>query len=213
MSLLSKRWFAWTLRLATDVTLVLWLLLLGWVLVLRARENARAGPSSRQGSVYSEIHLPAEIVEVSDPRVSVFNFEASQLRIHYRTTHNTGALQGVMALAGIVVWWGLFALVLWQLRQILTTFVHRAPLTLENARRFRIISYLLATEVAVTSLARSLEYVRLEPLFPMLPPRGFVGLYLGHIEWSRLFMAMLILLLSEAMRLGAEHRLDSEAVV
>lgn len=210
---MSNRWLAWTLRLITDVTLVVWLVLMAYVLFLMAQQRSRGGDGSRQGSVYAELSLPAEIVEVASPDVSVFNFEASQTRIHYRTTQESNGWRTARTLGGVVLRWGVFALILWQLRQILSSFVRRAPLTSDNARRFRIITYLLVLNVAGTSLARSLEYLRLEPIFPMLPARGFVDLYIGHLEWSRLFTALLILLLAEAIRLGAEHRLDSEAVV
>lgn len=213
MRLMSNRWLAWTLRLVTDVALTAWLLLLAYVLFLMAQQRAPGGDGGRQGSIYVELSLPADIVEVASPDVSVFNFEASRMRIHYRTTEESSGWQTIRTLGGVVLWWSLFALVLWQLRQVLSSLVRRAPLTLENARRFRVITYLLVLEVAVTSLVRSLEYLRLQPLFPMLDARGFVDLYIGQIEWSRLFAALLILLLAEAVRMGAEHRLDSEAVV
>ena len=109
--------------------------------------------------------------------------------------------------------WGIFALILWQLRQVLSSFVHRQPLTLLNARRFRIISLLLIIGVVFTATAHTFEYLGLQPDFPIMPHRGFVELMYDHVEWSRLFVALLILLLAEALRLGAEHRIDSEAVV
>ena len=212
MRLPGSRQLAWLLRLATDISLVVWLGLLTWTLVLMVQYGGSPG-GARQGSIYSELKLPPELVQASDPDVSVFNLEASQFRVHFRTAKVRSAWARVRAVVAVAAWWGVFALVLWQVRQILATFVRRAPLTLENAGRFRLISYLLVLDLAMTSLWRTLEYLRLAPIFPVLPPRGFFDLFFGHIEWSRLFAALLILLLAEAVRLGAEHRVDSEAVI
>lgn len=213
MQLLGNRWLAWTLRLVTDLALAVWLLLMAYVLFVTIQQRSPDGSGVRQGSVYSELTLPAEIVEVASPDISVFNFEASQVRIHYRTAEAGGFSSIARSVTGILVWWGIFALILWQLRHILSSFVRREPLTLQNAHRFRVITYLLVLDVVLTSLVRSLDYIRLQPLFPMLSQRGFIDLFLGHVAWSRLFTAMLVLLLAEAVRLGAEHRLDSEAVI
>ncbi len=38
-------------------------------------------------------------------------------------------------------------------------------------------------------------------------------MYVDHVDKSDLFTALLILLMAEALRLGAEHRADSEAVI
>lgn len=213
MQVLVDRWLAWTLRLATEVVLALWLLLMAWVVFLVVQQRMPGQDPVRQGSVYTELSLPANMVEVTSPEVSVFNFEASQARIHYRTTRESSASDVAGAIARVVIGWGIFALILWQVRQVLSSFVRREPLTLENARRFRVISFLLILEVAFRSLVRTLEYLGLEPLFALLPSRGFLGLYVGHLEWTRIFTALLILLLAEALRLGAEHRVDSEAVI
>jgi len=58
-----------------------------------------------------------------------------------------------------------------------------------------------------------LEYLNLAPLFPLIPPRGFFGLYIDHFDKSDLFTALLVLLMAEVLRLGYEHRVDSEAVI
>ncbi len=132
---------------------------------------------------------------------------ASLCRAEYR------ALDLVFALGMVVIGWGIFAFILWNLRQILASMVAKQPLTLANARRFRTISLLMVFQAAFSALSRSLEYLDLQPLFPLIPPRGFFGLYLEHFDKTDLFTALVILLMAEVLRLGAEHRVDSEAVI
>lgn len=212
MRLLSNQWLAWTLRLVTEITLLLWLLLMGWVLVIITQQRLTEG-GSRQGTVYTEVPLPTETAESTSAEVSVFNVEASQVRIHYRVSGpaELPALAG--ALAAVVVTWGAVAVILWLVRNVLSSFVSARPLTLDNARRFRWIAYLLGFHAVARAVLQSAEYLRLEQLFTFLPARGVWGLFTANLEWSRVFGALMILLLAEAVRLGAEHRIDSESVV
>ncbi len=212
MQLLGKRSLAWALRLITDVTLILWLLLMAFVLVTMARQRTSEG-GGRQGTVCLELKLPTEIVQSTSPDITVFNFETARSRIHYRTEARDDALDLVSALGMVVIGWGAFAFILWNLRQILASLVAKQPLTLTNAGRFRNIGFLMLFGTAFRALAHSLEYLNLAPLFPLLPPRGFFGLYVDHFDKSDLFMALLILLMAEVLRLGYEHRVDSEAVI
>ncbi len=212
MQLLGKRSLAWALRLITDVTLILWLLLMAFVLVIMARQRTSEG-GGRQGTVWLELKLPTEIVQSTTPGVNVFNFETARSRIHYRIEERDDALDLVSALGMVVIGWGVFAFILWNLRQILASLVAKQPLTLTNARRFRTIGLLMLFGTAFSALAHSLEYLNLEPLFPLIPPRGFFGLYIDHFDKTDLFTALLVLLMAEVLRLGYEHRVDSEAVI
>jgi len=213
VSIMEKSWLARLLRLVTDISLILWLALMCWVLFIMVQQRLSGGSGIRQGSVYTEIQLPSETVQAATDDFAVFNFEVSNARIHYRTDRASSLSDIVRAISGVVIVWGLVALILWQLRQILTSFVQGQPLTLENARRFRLISLLLILGVISTAVLRSIEYIGLAPHFSVLPTRGFIELIYSHVTWSRLFTAFLILLLSEALRLGAEHRIDSESVI
>ncbi len=212
MQLLGKRSLAWALRLITEVTLVAWLLLLAFVLVIMARQRTSEG-GGRQGTVWLELKLPTEIVQSTTPGVNVFNFETARSRIHYRTAERDDALDLVSALGMVVIGWGAFAFILWNLRQILASLVAKQPLTLTNAGRFRNIGFLMLFQTAFRALGHSLEYLELAPLFSLVPPRGFFGLYVDHFDKSDLFTALLVLLMAEVLRLGYEHRVDSEAVI
>jgi hypothetical protein len=210
---MERGWLARALRLVTDVALVGWLLLMGWVLVILVQQRMPDGSGVRQANVHTELELPVEAVGPAADGIEVFNFEAISARIHYRTTQASGFGSIARVVLAVLVGWGVVAGILWQVRQVLASFVRRQPLTLENARRFQIISMLMLLGVAFTAISRTIEYLRLEPLFPIVPQQGFFSLLLGHVEWTQLLTALLILLLAEALRLGAEHRMDSEAVV
>ena len=212
MQLQGKRSLAWALRLITDVTLILWLLLMAFVLVTMARQRTSEG-GGRQGTVWLELKLPTEIVQPASPDITVYNFETARSRIHYRTEERDDKLDLVAALGMVVIGWGVFAFILWNLRQILASLVAKQPLTLTNAGRFRTIGLLMLFGTAFRALAHSLEYLNLAPLFPLIPPRGFFGLYIDHFDKSDLFTALLVLLMAEVLRLGCEHRVDSEAVI
>ena len=176
MQLLGNRSLAWALRLITEVTLIVWLLLLAFVLVVMVRARFSEGSGGLQGSVYLELELPTEIVQPATPDIDVFNFESSRSRIHYRTEEKGDVLDFVRGFALIVIGWGAFAFILWNLRQILASLVAKQPLTLANARRFRTISLLMVFQAAFTALSRSVEYLDLQPLLP----DDFRSLYFGH---------------------------------
>jgi hypothetical protein len=213
MQLMGNRSLAWGLRLTTEVVLVAWLLLMGVVLVVMFRQRSQEGDGSRQGTVFVELKLPPEIVQAADPHVTVFNVEADRTRIHYQSPANGNVLDLVQSLGRVVIGWGIFALILWNLRQILASLVARQPLTVTNARRFRTISLLMVLSTAYFALSRTVEYLRLQALFPLIPERGFFGLFGAHVDWPYLFTALLILLMADVLRLGAAHRADSEAVI
>lgn len=213
MRLLGKRSLAWVLRLATDVALIGFLGLMIFVLVVMARQRFSEEGGERQGSVYLELKLPPEIVQPATPDITVRNFEANRLRIHYRTEEREDALGLLTTFVMVLIGWGVFAFILWNLRQILASLVANQPLTLANAGRFRTIGLLMLFQTAFSALGHSLEYLNLEPLFQVIPPRGFFGLYVDHFDKSDLFTALLILLLAEVFRLGYQHRVDNEAVV
>ncbi len=213
MRLLGKRSLAWVLRLITEVTLIGFLSLLIFVLVVMARERFSEEGGRRQGTVYLELKLPPEIVQPATPDIAVFNFETSRSRIHYQTEEREGALHLLSTFVTVLIGWGVFAFILWNLRQILASLVANQPLTLANAGRFRTIGLLMLFQTAFSALGHNLEYLNLEPLFPLIPPRGFLGLYIDHFDKSDFFTALLVLLLAEVFRLGYQHRVDSEAVV
>ena len=212
MQLLGKRSLAWALRLITEVTLILWLLLLAVVLVILVRERISEG-GDRQATISLQIKLPTEIVQPATPDNAVFNVETNRLRFHYRTNERGGALDLVSLLGAVVILWGAFAFILWNIRQILASLVAKQPLTLANARRFRTISLLMVFRTVFFALDDSVVYLHLQPMFPLIPPRGFFGLYVDHFHESELFTALLILLMAEVLRLGVQHRVDSEAVI
>lgn len=170
MQLLGNRSLAWALRLITEVTLVVWLLLLAYVLVIMVRQRTSEGPGERQGTIYLELELPTEMVQPASPDITVYNFETDRSRIHYQTNESSDSLDLVFALGMVVIGWGIFAFILWNLRQILASLVAKQPLTLVNARRFRTISLLTVFRAAFSALSRSLEYLDLQPLFPLIPP-------------------------------------------
>ena len=213
MRLLGKRSLAWVLRLITDVALIGWVSLLIIVLVIMARERFSEEGGGRQGSVFLELKLPPEIVEPTTPDITVHNFEANRLRIHYKTKEREDPLNLVITFGMVLIAWGVFGLILWNLRQILASLVANQPLTLANAGRIRTIGFLMLFGTAFSSLSHSVEYLNLEPLFSVIPHRGFFGLYFEHFDKAELFTALLILLLAEVFRLGYLHRLDSEEVV
>ena len=68
--------------------------------------------------------------------------------------------------------------------------------------------------VAVFSpLQGTLGYLHAQELFQLLPTQGYFRSYVAHFELTRLFQGLLMVLMAEVMRLGAEHRADSEAVI
>jgi hypothetical protein len=198
--------------LVTEVGIVAWLLLTAWVLVAMLQQRSIEG-GARQGSVSVEFALPPEIVQPASTDITVFNFEADSLRIHYRTPEKSSPLGLLATAGGVVVLFSFVPLILWNIRQILASLVAQQPLTLANAQRFRMISLLMLGWVFLDALRQNIEYLRLEPMFQIVPPRGFWSLFVAHADWPIVFTALLVLLMAQILKLGAESRADSEAVI
>jgi hypothetical protein len=152
------------------------------------------------------------MVETTTGEVSVYNFESVKSLIHFRTAEND-LRSAVMRFVGTIIGFGLFAWILWHIRQILASLVVREPLTTTNARRFRTIGFLVIAEALYKPIESALGYLHVQPYFGLLPDQGFLSLYSGDFEPSKIFLGLLVVLMAEVLRLGTEHRLDSEAVI
>ena len=212
MQLMGKRSLAWALKWITDVAILLFLALLVWVLVILVMQRLPQDSYAQQGSVYVEFKLPTEIVEPTRADIEVYNFEASNARIHFRTDEMK-TLDNFLAFSNTIVFFGITLWILWLVRQVLASLVANAPLTTANVRRFRIVGLLLVLKFSAAPLWNSLQYLRLQEMFELIPARGFLGLYVDHFDKTGFFIALLVVLMAEVLRIGAEHRVDSEAVV
>jgi len=118
-----------------------------------------------------------------------------------------------LGFSGMVVGFGLLIWVFWLLRKILVSLVANQPLTEANARHFRNIGLLLVVGVAFQGFWRIFAYFYMQQHFQLPPSPGFFRLLREHFEIMTIFYALLILLMAEVLRIGAEHRADSEAVI
>ncbi len=212
MLLLGNRSLAWVLKWITDAALLGLLVLLVWVLVIMAGQYSPQGSHGNQAVIHLELKLPTEIVKPSTDEVKVHNFESARSRIHFRTEQVDWREAGRRFL-GTFVGFGVSLWILWNLRQILASLVARKPLTLANARRFRGIGLLLVFRAVYSPLEQTFSYLHAQTLFQLLPQKGYFRLYADHLEPSVLFYGLLIVLMAEVLRIGFEHRVDSEAVI
>jgi hypothetical protein len=143
----------------------------------------------------------------------VIELESRMAVLTFRTEGGTPVR--ILGLSGLTVMIGLLIGILWLLRKILGSLVAGQPLTEINARRFRSIGILIVGLWLSMALFEILGHLYLQSHFVLPPnpgPPGPISLIMT-LPTTKLFLGLLIILMAEIMRLGAEHRADSEAVV
>ncbi len=212
MQLIGKRSLAWGLKWITDAAILGLFVLLLWVLVIMAGQHAPQGSHGQQATIELDLKLPTDLVEPVSTVIEVANFESTRSVIHFRTKDNDW-YAAILRFSQAIVGFGVLLWILWLLRQILSSLVAGKPLTLANARRFKGIGFLIVFVAVFSPLQGTLGYLHAQELFQLLPPQGYFRSYVAHFELTRLFQGLLMVLMAEVMRLGAEHRADSEAVI
>ena len=212
MQLLGNRSLALGLRWVTDAAIVGLVALLVWVLVIMAGQSSPGGSHEQQATIYVDLELPTELTEPASADVDPHNFESNRSQIHFRT-ERLDLRATVLRFLTAIVGFGVLIWILWHVRQVLASLVARKPLTLVNARRFRSVGLLILFVALLSPLERALGYIQAQQLFLLLPPRGFFAAYVDHIEVTRLFQGLFVILMAEVMRLGAEYRADSEEMI
>ena len=207
MQLFGNRSLAWVLKWITDAAILFLLIILVWVLVYM-----RTSPPGGQLPFLLDLELPNQIFEPTSAETEVTGLVSAYTQITFRM--ESGSWQGtVLGVSGMVVGFGVLVWILWLLRMILSSLVARQPLTSVNGRRFRSIGLLLLFNWVFGGLWRISAYFYLQQHFQLPPFPGYFRLFREHFELTNLFLALLILLMAEILRLGAEYRTDSEKVI
>ena len=216
MRLLGKRSLAWVLKWLTTLALVVWAAMLLLVLPLGVRESFRASYITPDIPISYHWSYPGPLNDVIQPISSdheVIELESRMAVLSFRTER--GALVGIGVLSAWAVWAGLLIGILWLLRMVLGSLVEGKPLTEVNARRFRWMGILIVglwLSMALTGILGNL-YLQSHFDLPASPnPWGPISLIMT-LPTTKLFLGLLIILMAEIMRIGAEHREDSEAVI
>lgn len=208
MQLLGKRSLAWGLKWINDAAILSLSVILVGVLVLLAVRS----PPGGEWPFMLDLPLPDQIVEPASAEIEVTRVVSPVTTIGFTTSENDWQ-GGVLGFSGIVIGLGMIIWILWLLRKILVSLVANQPLTEANARHFRSIGLLMVLGVVLDSFWRISVYFYLQQHFQGLPSAGYFRLFRESLELNNLFQALLVLLMAEALRLGAEHRVDSEAVI
>lgn len=214
MQLLGKRSLAWVLKWITTLVILFWAAILLWVLPLAVMNGFRSSHVVHDFPIAYHWTYPGPPTEIIQPISSDKEVIELEVRLAAITFRTLGSVQGtILALFGLILWIGLVIWILWILRKILVSLVAGQPLIEANARRFRGIGILIVCLAVQTSLFRTLGHFYLQSHFELPPSPGLMSLIQTTLPMGQLFLGLLILLMAEVMRIGAEHRLDSEAVV
>lgn len=216
MRLLGKRSLAWVLKWLTTLAILFWAAILVWVWPVGVRESLR--PSSVVPDFPISYHwtYPGPLDDVVRPISSeeeVIELESHMATLTFRTEGGTPVR--ILGLSGLTVMMGLMIGVLWLLRRVLGSLVEGQPLTEVNARRFRWMGILIVGLWASGALFGIFGNIYLQSHFDLPPnvgPPGPMSLIMT-LPTTKLFLGLLIILMAEVMRIGTEHRVDSEAVV
>jgi hypothetical protein len=216
MKLTGKRSLAWVLKWLTTLAILFWAAILIWVWPVGVRESLR--PSSVVPDFPISYHwtYPGPLDDVIRPITAdkeVIELESHMATLTFRTEGGTPVR--LLGLSGLTVMMGLLMGILWLLRKVLGSLVEGQPLTEVNARRFRWMGILIVGLWASMALFGILGHMYLQSNFDMPPNPGLSGpiSLIMTLPTTKLFLGLLIILMAEVMRLGAEHRADSEAVV
>jgi hypothetical protein len=216
MKLLGMRSLAWVLKWLTTVAILFWAAILLWVLPVGVRESLRPSYVVPDFPISYHWSYPGPLNDVIRPVGSdkeVIELESRMAVLTFRT--EGGAPVRILGLSGLTVMIGLLIGILWLLRRVLGSLVEGRPLTEVNARRFRWMGILIVGLWASMALFGILGHLYLQSHFDMPPNPGLPGpmSLIMTLPTTKLFLGLLIILMAEVMRLGAEHRADSEAVI
>jgi hypothetical protein len=210
MQILGRRSLAWVLKWVNDAAILFFAVILLWTLPFSVSQAFRSSYVVPDLPLFTP-GLSAQGIEPITAEKEVVGVKVRAAAVTFRTERDL--LTVVMGISGLAVWFGVAIWVLWLLRKILASLVAKEPLTHLNARRFRTIGVLIAALAAFTGLWRVSVYFYLQSHFVLPAFPGVIGLIMTHFPMSQFFLGLLILLMAEVMRLGAEHRVDSEAVI
>ena len=216
MQLLGKRSLAWVLKWIVTAAMVFWAGILLWVLPVAVRNSFRPSyvvPDFPISYHWTYPGPPNEVVQPISSDKEVIELESRMAVVTFRTERDIPVM--ILSLSGLTAMIGLLIGILWLLRKILGSLVAGQPFTEVNARRFRSMGILIVLLWLSMTLIGIIGQVYLESRFHMPaspgPPR-LISLIMTT-PMSKLFLGLLIILMAEVMRIGAEHRVDSEAVV
>lgn len=210
MQILGNRFLAWVLKWITTAAIVFFAAILVWIVPIWVGQAFKPSYVVPDFPLYSTgLSVPG--IEPTTADKEVIRVAVRTAAVTFRTERDLPTL--VLGISGLAVWFGVAVWVLWLLRKILASLVAKEPLTHLNARRFRTIGVLIVALALFTGVWRLSVYFYLNSHFVLPPSRGLVGLLMTHLPMSQIFLGLLILLMAEVMRIGAEHRLDSEAVI
>jgi len=210
MQLLGKRSLAWVLKWVNDAAILFFAVILLVTLPLAVSLAFRSSYVVPDFPLFSP-GLSIQGVEPTSADKEVIQVVAKEAGIAFRTQRDLPSI--ALSVSGLAVWFGAMIWILWLLRMVLVSLVAKQPLTAANARRFRSIGLLLVSLGVWTALWELLVTAYLRSHFELPPSPGYLALFFSHFPFSSLFTGLLILLMAEVMRIGAEHRLDSEAVI
>ena len=216
MKLTGKRSLAWVLKWITTLAMLFWAAILLWVLPVGVRESFRSSYMVPDFPISYHWSYPGPLNDVVQPISSdkeVLELESRMAVLTFRTERDTTVV--ILHLSRLIVWVGLLIGILWLLRKVLVSLVAGQPLNEHNARRFRWMGILVVFLSLSTGFYEILGDLYLQSHFdlPGSPgPPGPISLIMT-LPTSKLFLGLLIVLMAEVMRVGAEHRADSEAVI
>ena len=216
MRLTGKRSLAWVLKWLTTLAILFWAVILLWILPVGVRESLRSSyvvPDFPISYHWSYPGPPNEVVRPISSDKEVLELVSRMAVVTFRTERDTTVM--VLHLSRLIVWVGLLVGILWILLKILGSLVAGHPLTELNARRFRRMGILIVFWGLSTGLYEILGDLYLQSHFDLPGSPGPPGLISMIITFptSEVFLGLLIILMAEVMRIGTEHRVDSEAVV
>jgi hypothetical protein len=216
MRLLGKRSLAWVLKWLTTLAILFWaaILVVVWAWGLKhSFQSSYVFPDFPISYHWIFTGPLDDVIRPISADNEVIELESPMATLTFRTEGDT--LLRILRLPGVTVMIGLLIGILWLLRKVLGSLVEGQPLIEVNALRFRWMGILILglwLSMAFTGILGNL-YLQSHFDLPGSPgPPGPISLIMT-LPTTKLFLGLLIILMAEVMRLGAEHRADSEAVV
>lgn len=209
------------LKWSTDVMFVLVSILGGAILILFTWLYFISGPQYdiHGWPIYAEVPQSAFDIQPLKPGLEVIEVQIDRPTIGFITERSWETI--VIQLGSVLVGFTILIAFFRQLRKITRSLTNSNPFTFENVKRFRRLAMLSLAGIPL-SLARSAGislYVRSH--FEIGSPRKHFGMWdlgsLGDILEGEImvfvFMAMIMLVMGEIIRIGLEYKEDSHSIV
>jgi len=210
MNLLGKWSVAWWLKLVLDVGWYLLLLVSAGVTLMTLGAALTQGGTDAQVKVHIQFDLEKTSYKISAPSWGIENAELDKAHADLAFT-NPGGIQAAILMAWSNAMFLIALVAVYQLRRIFQTLAAGEPFHPNNAYRIRLIGF---TIIATQPLGALMQLAMAKPLQEALHAEGLRAIEPAWgFNLAVVLFGMMLLVIAEAFRIGAEMKKEQDLTV